>query len=114
MPGWRRHLGTSTIASPPSPPDRLADHVQCLPDDDERLVRLAAAFPENWNLADLPVGENLRLRCASFGRGSGPATTLTSSSATTLRPSYRPWRGYGGSPASRMPTGDNLDTGQRQ
>jgi hypothetical protein len=49
--------------------DRLANHVQHLPDDDERLVRLAAAFPKHWSLDNFPVGGNLQARCAGFGPG---------------------------------------------
>jgi hypothetical protein len=41
--------------------------VLALPDDDRRLVRLAAAFP--YTAEDFPVGENLGARCAGFGPG---------------------------------------------
>jgi hypothetical protein len=49
--------------------DRLAEHVQNLPDDDERFARLAAASPERVSFADIPVGGNLGTRCAGFGPG---------------------------------------------
>jgi hypothetical protein len=49
--------------------ERLAEHVQNLPDDDPRLVELADAFPAYWSLDELPIGENLRARCAAFGPG---------------------------------------------
>ena len=49
--------------------DRLAEHVQNLPDDDERLTRLAAAYPEHQPLSELPIGGNLGMRCAGLGPG---------------------------------------------
>jgi hypothetical protein len=47
----------------------LAAHVLDLPDDDTRLVELAATYSDRYFVEDFPVGGNLGARCGGFGRG---------------------------------------------
>jgi hypothetical protein len=44
-----------------------------LPDDDERLIRFAAALPDHWTPTDdLPILPSLESRLAAFGPGDDP------------------------------------------
>jgi hypothetical protein len=51
------------------PLQELAAYVLSLPDDDMRLVTLAAAYAHHYTVEDFPVGGNLGMRCGGFGRG---------------------------------------------
>jgi hypothetical protein len=58
--------------------DGLATHVLMLPDDDERLIRFAAALPEDWTPADdLPILPSLHSRLAGFGPDDDPDQLIT-------------------------------------
>jgi hypothetical protein len=64
VPGDQHYHRTSAAAL-----ERLAEYVQPLPDDDERLVRLAAAYPQHQIIAEL-ASPNLQAHCASPGDSS--------------------------------------------